>query len=76
LFFENQGQMQFKASTFSTSEQGKWLVMDIGDLDGDQKPDIVLGSFFKPGLGQGKVGDSNLAPAVVWLKNTSPIRKK
>jgi hypothetical protein len=76
LFFENQGQMQFKASTFSTSENGKWLVMDVGDLDGDQKPDIVLGSFFKPGLGQGQVGDSKISPAVVWLKNTAPARKK
>ncbi len=76
LFFENQGKLKFKVSSFAHADQDKWLVMDVGDLDGDKKPDIVLGSFFKPGLGQGKARESKTPPAVIVLKNVAPARKK
>lgn len=52
LFLENQGNLNFKIFTFPEAAQGKWLVMDVGDLDQDGKPDIILGNFIKPGLGQ------------------------
>ena len=67
LFFENQGNLQFKVSTFPAAAQGKWLVMDVGDLDKDGKPDIVLGSFIKPGLGQR--GQEKNPVSVVLLHN-------
>jgi hypothetical protein len=45
VYLENQGSLRFKASTFSQSIIGRWLVMDAGDLDGDGDVDLVLGSY-------------------------------
>ncbi len=74
LFFKNQGNLQFDVSTFANADQGKWLVMDVGDLDRDGRPDIVLGSFMKPGLGQSAPSASKHPLSVVWLRNTQ-LRK-
>jgi FG-GAP-like repeat len=65
IFFENKGNNVFSLSTFANTTQGKWLVMDVADLDGDGREDIVLGSFFR----MGKLPDKPLA--IVYLKNKS-----
>ena len=70
LFFENKGNSAFNISTFANSPQGRWLVMDVADLDGDGREDIVLGSFFR----MGKVSAKPLS--FVWLKNTAIKRVK
>lgn len=44
VYLENQGNMQFRASTMAQCIAGRWLVMDIGDIDSDGDVDIVLGS--------------------------------
>ncbi len=69
LFFQNQGNLQFSVSTFANADQGKWLVMDVGDLDRDGRPDIVLGSFMKTGLGQNSTSSAKRPLSVVWLRN-------
>lgn len=45
VYLENQGNMDFEAFTFPGSSDGRWIVMDVGDVDGDGDMDIVLGSM-------------------------------
>lgn len=45
--------MAFNPSTFEDSFRGRWLAMDLGDIDGDKDLDIVLGS----NIGFGPKGD-------------------
>jgi len=47
VFLENQGNLHFTAHTFPDSSRGRWLVMDVGDLDGDGDLDIALGGAYK-----------------------------
>jgi hypothetical protein len=37
--------LNFRASTFSQSQSGRWLTMEAGDYDQDGDADIILGSF-------------------------------
>ena len=50
LLLDNQGDMSFKAATFKQANQGKWMVMDVADMDSDGDLDIVLGSFYQKNL--------------------------
>jgi hypothetical protein len=45
VFLENEGHFRFKPQTIPETQQGRWLTMDAGDLDGDGKTDLVLGNF-------------------------------
>jgi FG-GAP-like repeat len=49
LMFNNQGNNQFKVSTFKEANFGKWMVMDVADMDNDGDFDIILGSFLRNG---------------------------
>lgn len=44
VYLENKGNWQFDCRTFRECIAGRWLVFDVGDLDGDRDLDIVLGS--------------------------------
>lgn len=44
VLLQNNGDLTFEAYTFEDSYRGRWLRMDVGDMDGDQDPDILLGS--------------------------------
>ena len=45
IYLDNTGDMKFRPFTIPGTSAGRWLTMDAGDIDGDGKPDIVLGNF-------------------------------
>jgi hypothetical protein len=67
IYFENQGNMQFKALTFPEVGLGRWMVMDAGDIDGDGDQDIVLGAF------NIKSDDCSEATYDQWMKDNVPV---
>ena len=42
VYLENKGNWQFSPQTVPGTECGRWISMDIADIDGDGKPDILL----------------------------------
>lgn len=71
LLLNNQGNNQFKVSTFPEANHGKWMVMDVADMDQDGDSDIMLGSFLRKGMVDVedlKMG-KRLPPSVIILEN-------
>lgn len=74
VYLENTGGMNFAAYTAPELVNGRWMTMDIGDLDGDSDIDIVLGAAYIP---TGMFAHMELyrsmaesAPSVLVLRNT------
>jgi len=69
VYFENLGGMDFQPYSISETQQGKWLTLDAGDLDGDGRVDLVLGnfSFFSPVTKAGV--DFKKGPPFLLLRN-------
>lgn len=69
VYLENKGNWQFTPRTNANTQKGRWLTMDAGDIDGDNKIDIVLGNFsIRPSSTPPKY-DWQKGPAVLVLKN-------
>ena len=77
VYLQGLGGLRFKPRTFPDANRGRWLTMDAGDINGDGRDDLVLGSF----AAMAPQGDKNGlmarwhrpdAPTVLILENTSP----
>jgi hypothetical protein len=69
VYLRNKGGLHFDAHTVPGTEAGRWITMDVGDVDGDGWPDVLLancsvGPVFNKGLVDWKKG-----PPFVVLKN-------
>ena len=70
----NQGRLEFLPSTSEELNNGRWMTMDVGDVDGDADVDVVLGgSYLEIGMfGNPELYDELAAngESVLILKNT------
>ena len=71
LFLKNKGNYQFDTFTIKESRTGKWMVMDVADMDNDGDEDIIIGSFLGESVsrGNGLIIKEKSPPAVIILKN-------
>jgi hypothetical protein len=60
VYLENRGNLDFDPFSIPEATAGRWLTMEAGDLDGDGKPDLVLGNF--------TLGFTNIKAGIDWKK--------
>ncbi len=69
VYLKGLGGYDYQPYSLVAAEQGRWLTMDVGDVDRDGRPDIVLGNFsyFAPVTRRGV--DFKKGPPVMVLFN-------
>jgi hypothetical protein len=45
IYFEQDRPMQFKPHAIPVSQYGRWMAMDVKDINKDGRPDIILGNY-------------------------------
>ncbi len=75
VYLENKGNLKFTDYSFPESTNGRWIVMDAADMDGDGDVDLALGSFVyfvakgdTTGLGKKWFEEG---PSMIVLENTT-----
>lgn len=77
VYLENMGNWNFNPSTIPEAEQGKWLTMDAGDLDGDGDEDLVIGSLAVTNKsGKAAKDTSSMYRYPFFLLDNQAIRKR
>jgi hypothetical protein len=70
VYLRNKGNFEFEPFTVPEGKSGRWLTMDVADLDGDGKMDIVLGNFsVAPAFIHSSVNWKK-GPPFLFLRNT------
>lgn len=70
VLLRNEKGMEYKDFSFTGSNNGRWITMDAGDLDGDGWVDLVLGNFsYGPVMMSSKINWKE-TPSFLFLKNT------
>ena len=65
VYLENRGDGQFMPHTVAAARCGRWITMDVADIDGDGRPDILLANC--------SVGPGFIKSATDWKKGPSFI---
>ncbi|SDE44242.1 Repeat domain-containing protein [Mucilaginibacter pineti] len=71
LWLINQGGYKYKAFTDpAVTNKGRWICMDVKDMNGDHKPDIILGNMAaKPGKNRTLMLQWMNGPEILVLKS-------
>ena len=74
IYLENTGGLKFRELKIAEAAMGKWLTMEVADLDRDGDKDIVLGSYFHNALEMTRLMSSGVFSfpqvLVVWNKTS------
>ena len=74
VYLENKGNFVFKPYSLPQAEVGKWLTMDVGDLDGNGLPTILLGNFSIGPQEKNAKNNWKQGPSVLLLKNLKLVK--
>lgn len=69
VYLENKGNLDFRPYSFAQANMGRWMTMDVGDIDGDGKADIILGNFSVGPMIMNYKSDWKTSPPFIILKN-------
>jgi hypothetical protein len=78
IYWENKGDNTYNRYSFPEANDGRWMTMDAGDMDGDGDIDIILGSAafsFGEVPQQYKDAWNKKAVSVIILENTLIVNK-